>query len=72
VDNNNKGALDLSNNQSVSGRYRYVDVCYYFLHELKEEEIILTKWVSSKENFTDTFTKNLGGSPFEKHLEFLW
>jgi len=48
----NKGALDLFNNWSVSGRARHVDVHYYFLHELKEEElmkeedkIILTKWV---------------------------
>jgi len=65
----NKGALDLSNNWSVSGRTRHVDVRYYFLRELKEAEIILTKWVSSEENCTDLFTKNLGGSPFEKHVE---
>jgi len=36
----NIGALDLSNNWSVSGRTRYVEVCHYFLWELKEEGIV--------------------------------
>jgi hypothetical protein len=37
----NKGAVDLTNNWSVGGRTRHVEVQYY-LRELKEEGIIHT------------------------------
>ena len=36
----NKGTVDLANNWSVGGRTRHVDVRYYFLRELKEENLI--------------------------------
>jgi len=63
----NKGAMDLTHNWSVGGRTRHVDVRYMFLRELKEEGILVTEWISTDDNASDIFTKNLGGPKFEKH-----
>jgi hypothetical protein len=63
----NKGAKDLTHNWSVGGRTRHVDVREYFLRDLKEEGTISVKWISTKDNSSDLFTKNLAGPEFEKH-----
>jgi len=64
----NKGAVDITQNWNVGGRIRHVDVRMYFLRELKEEGIIITKWIKGEENTSDIFTKNLPRKPFEKHI----
>jgi hypothetical protein len=63
----NKGAMDLTHNWSVGGRTRHVDVRQLFLRDLKSDGVILVEWISTLENSTDLFTKNLAGPPFEKH-----
>jgi hypothetical protein len=63
----NKGAIDLTHNWSVGGRTRHVDVRYYFLRDLKEENVIRVVWIPSDDNCSDIFTKNLAGPKFEKH-----
>jgi hypothetical protein len=64
----NKGAMDLTNNWSASGRTRHVDVRHHFLRELKEDDIIHVKWIPTSENSADLFTKNLDGPTFTKHM----
>ena len=63
----NKGAVDLTNNWNVGGRTCHVDVRYYFLHELKEENVIISEWIGTENNHSDLFTKNLARNLFEKH-----
>ena len=63
----NKGAKDLCNNWSIGGRTRHIEVKQYFLRELKEAGIIHVVWEPGEEMTSDIFTKNLGGSAFEKH-----
>jgi hypothetical protein len=63
----NKGAKDLANNWSAGGRMRHVDVREYFLRDLKEDGMVVVKWISTEENSSDLFTKNLYGPAFEKH-----
>jgi hypothetical protein len=46
-----------------------VDVKYHFLRELKENGIILVKWISQEENSSDLFTKNLATTSFKKHAK---
>jgi hypothetical protein len=64
----NSGAFDLTNNWSVGGRTRHIDTRYYFLRELKEQNIIKTVWLSGLEMPSDLFTKNLARPLFGKHL----
>ena len=63
----NKGARDLMNNWSVGGRTRHIDVKYYFLRDLKEQNIVKVEWIPSGENSSDMFTKNLPTDLFAKH-----
>ena len=63
----NKGAIDLANNWSATGRTKHVDVRHHFLRDLKEEGILKFQWISTMENSSDLFTKNLRGPLFAKH-----
>jgi hypothetical protein len=45
----NKGAVDLTNNWCVGGRTGHIDTRYYFLRELKEQNIIKMVWLSGLE-----------------------
>ena len=64
----NKGAKELMENWSVGGRTRHVDVRYFFLRELKEQNVLRLQWISTTENPSDIFTKNLGNPLFSKHV----
>jgi hypothetical protein len=64
----NKGAINLTHNWSVGGRTCHMEVQQYFLHDLKEENVILAKWISGDSNSSDLFAKNLAGPLFEKHM----
>jgi hypothetical protein len=63
----NKGVKDLVNNWSVGGRLRHVEVKQFFLRELKEQGLIVVKWLASEDNTSDMMAKNLGGKPFMTH-----
>ena len=63
----NKGTVDLANNWSISGQTRHVDVRQNFLRELKEDSILIIRWISGDENDTDIHTKNLAEPLFENH-----
>ena len=63
----NKGAVDLANNWSISGRTRHMEVRQYFLRDMKDEGIIITEWIRRDKMSADLFTKNLGGPLHQKH-----
>jgi hypothetical protein len=63
----NKGAKDLVNNWSFGGRLRHIEVKQFFLRELKEQGLIVVKWLASEDNTSDMMTKNLGGQTFMHH-----
>ena len=65
----NKGTVDLANNWTVSGRTRHVEIKQYFLRELKEKAIILTRWKSGNTMAADLFTKNLPLALFQQHSQ---
>ncbi len=56
----NKGAIDLTHSWSVDGRTHHVDVRYFFLHDVKEENVIQVVWIPSDDNCSDVFTTNFG------------
>ena len=67
----NKGAVDLANSWSVSGRSRHESVEHSFMRELKEAGILVIKWFPEHLNTADLFTKNLQGPQFETHTKTL-
>jgi hypothetical protein len=64
----NKGAVQLTNNWSIGGRTRHVEVRQYFMRDLKELKILMCEWMSGKQISSDMFTKNLDKATFELHL----
>ena len=64
----NRGAVELANNWTVGGRTRHIEVRQYFLRELKEQNVILTRWISGDNMCSDYLTKNLPGAVFEQHI----
>ena len=64
----NKGAIDLANNWSIGGQTRHVDVQNFFLHELKDEGLLMIKHIPGEENDADIFTKNTAAQVFERHI----
>ena len=62
----NKGAVDHSNSWSVGGHMRHVGTKQVFLRELKEEGVLVIRWIPTVENEADLFTKNLDGPLFAK------
>jgi hypothetical protein len=67
----NKGTKDLVNNWSAGGRLRHVEVRQFFLRDLKEDGLIVVKWIPTDVNSSDIFTKNLYGPLFEKHAKVM-
>ena len=64
----NKGAVDLANNWSVGGCTRHVDVRNFFLHELKDEGLLVIKHVPGDDDDMDIFVKNSPAQVFNKHV----
>jgi hypothetical protein len=67
IEVDNKGAVDLANSWSATGRTRHIAARINFVRELKEEGVITVRWVSNKHMSSDIFTKNVGGKDFERH-----
>jgi hypothetical protein len=61
----NKGAKDLAHNWSIGGRTRHITTKINFLRELKEQGILIIRWIPTAANTSDLFTKNLNGPDFE-------
>jgi hypothetical protein len=60
----NRGAVDLVNSWSVTGRTRHVSTRINFLREIKEGGVIAVQWIANVHMSSDIFTKNVGGADF--------
>jgi hypothetical protein len=63
----NKGGVDIFNNWSIAGNTSAVSVRFAYIRELKEQGVLVIKWIKGEENSADLFTKNLSGPNFRKH-----
>jgi hypothetical protein len=61
----NKGAKDLAHNWSIGGRTCHITTKINFLRELKEQGLLIVRWIPTSANTSDLFTKNLNGPDFE-------
>ena len=53
----------------MAGRTRHVGSRKNFMRELKENKIIMPKWVAREKLSADLFAKNLGGPDFRRHCK---
>ena len=67
VQSNNKGAVNLINGWSFGGGTKHMNVRIMFLRELKESQTIRVEWISTLENESDIYTKNVDNQTFIKH-----
>jgi hypothetical protein len=65
----NTGAINFSNNWSTAPSTKHIALRYHYVCELIELGVIEIKFVRSKENVLDIFTKNLRQELFEKHQD---
>jgi hypothetical protein len=69
VEVDNKGAVDLVNDWSTTGgTSKHMDVRIMFLRQLKEQKILKVTWVSTTDNESDIFTKNVDNQTLKRHL----
>jgi len=64
----NSDTVDIANSWSVGGRMHHVNVRNYFLHELKDQGLLVTRHISRDKNDTDIFTKNVTSAVFNRHI----
>ncbi len=62
----NNGAICLSNDPSFHARAKHIHVRYHYIRELVQDNIIKLKYVCTKDNLADIFTKPLELQPFTK------
>jgi hypothetical protein len=65
VKTDNIGALFMSQNSSTGVRTRRVDTRYHFIRESIEDGIITMEFVTSIDNDSDIFTKNVNHESYE-------
>ena len=67
----NVGAIWLSNNRTMSGRTKHIDIRTSFVKEYQEDGKIIIKFAKSEENDADIFTKNTTNVIFSNHQKKL-
>jgi len=68
----NKGAVDLINNFSLSGRSRHMETRQYYLRKLKEQGMMILKWKSGRENSSDISPRICLVKNSRNMLEHMW
>ena len=67
----NVGAIWFSNNRTTSDRTKHIDIRTSFVKEYQEDGNIIIKFVKSKENEADIFTKDTTNTIFQNHQKKL-
>ena len=49
----NSSAVDIANSWSIGGRTRHVDVCNNFLHELRDQGLLVIRHIVGDKNDAD-------------------
>ena len=68
----NREAINICNNWIVNRKTKHINTRYYFLRELKEKDIIESRWIAGSKNSTDLFTKNSANPYFTKHVSYYY
>ena len=67
----NKGAIVLSKDNKFHVRTKHIDIHYHFIHDCVGNGKVLVKYILSKDNILDIFTKALPKQRFTNLTEWL-
>jgi transposase InsO family protein len=62
----NQSAIDLSKNPEYHARSKHIDIQYHYVREITQSGQVTLKYVPTKENIADVFTKPLSPAVFAK------
>eukprot|EP00957_Ditylum_brightwellii_P058826 4460065-Ditylum_brightwellii.AAC.1 len=68
----NVGAVDLVNDWSAGGRTRHMEMCMFFLRNLKEAGIIEPKWKRGDQHMVDMLPRIWQGSHLTSAASYLF
>ena len=71
INSDNKGAITLSKDNKYCSWTKHIDICYYFIHEVVEDEKLSVQYVPIDENLANIFTKALAKPKFHCFMEQL-
>ena len=63
----NKGSLDLAQDYKVTNATKHIERRHFKIRELVKDAAIRVKYVASRDNVADIFTKPLDNADFFKH-----
>jgi hypothetical protein len=63
----NRGAIQLANNTVTKTRSKHIEIQIHFVRELVERNEVQFKYIPTKFNIADMFTKPLGRNKLETH-----
>ena len=69
IECDNKGAVDLVNGYQVGAGTKHIDIRNFFVRVLKDEGIIVVRWIPTDENESDICTKNAKKATYLKHVK---
>ena len=64
INEDNQGAIFLSNNNQVGMRTKHIDTKYHYTKMLVENGDLLVKYVNTTNNYADIMTKNVSEKVF--------
>ena len=67
----NQGAIELSRNPKFHNRTKHIDVCYHYIREKVNQNLINVKYCASNDMLADVMTKGLSKVQFEKFRNML-
>ena len=63
----NQASLNLVKNAEYHEQMKHIDVQHHYVRELVQDDYVCMKWVSTKKQLVDGFTKVLPQPMFIKH-----
>ena len=67
----NRSAIKMAEHDVFRDRTKHIDIKHHFLHQLVNDKIISLKWIDTKQQLADIFTKPLSPKIFLFHREQL-
>ena len=69
VECDNKEEVDLVNGYQVGAGTKHINIRNFFVRDLKDDGIIVVKWIATEDNETDILTKNAKEALYHKHVK---